>query len=88
VSFNHRVCHRPTVPGGGYSIHEVYYDDDGDVTMYTENPIAAYGDLPDELEWELQRHIDAFNKPILNLNHIDHLIKIKQQVRKENDGML
>ena len=79
MTWNYRVCHRPTVPGGGYSIHEVYYDDEGRISMYSKNPITPFGDLPEELEMDMGQMIDAFNQePELEwgLNYVDHLIKV------------
>ena len=80
MSWNYRVCHRPTVPGGGYSIHEVYYDDEGRISMYSKNPITPFGDLPEELEMDKGQMIDAFNQEPLNLNYVDHLIKVRDKV--------
>jgi len=80
MSWNYRVCHRPTVPGGGYSIHEVYYDDEGRISMYSKNPITPFGDLPEELEIDMGQMIDAFNLEVLNLNYVDHLIKVRNKV--------
>ena len=80
MSWNYRVCHRPTVPGGGYNVHEVYYDDEGRVIWYTKDPVSPFGDTPEELECDMTMMIDAFNQEPLNLNYTDHLIKVREKV--------
>ncbi len=80
-SRKYRVCHRPTIPGGGYAVHEVYYDDDGHVTMYSKQPVSPSGDIPEELEMEMGHMIDAFNEEPLNLNHLDHLINLEKKLK-------
>jgi len=80
-SRKYRVCHRPTIPGGGYAVHEVYYDDDGRVTMYSKQPVSPCGDIPEELEMEMGHMIDAFNDEPLNLNHLDHLINLEKKLK-------
>jgi len=80
-SRKYRVCHRPTIPGGGYAVHEVYYDDEGRVTMYSKQPVSPWGDIPEELEMEMGQMIDAFNDEALNLNHLDHLINLEKKLK-------
>ena len=80
-SRKYRVCHRPTIPGGGYAVHEVYYDDEGRVTMYSKQPVSPCGDIPEELEMEMGQMIDAFNEETLNLNHLDHLINLDKKLK-------
>ena len=82
-SRKYRVCHRPTIPGGGYAVHEVYYDDDGRVTMYSKQPVSPWGDIPEELEMEMGQIIDAFNDEPLNLNRLDHLINLNKRLRHD-----
>ena len=80
MKWNYRVCHRPTVAGGGYSIHEVYYDDENRISMYSKYPVTPFGDIPEELECDMSQMIDAFNEDVLNLNHIDHLIDVREKM--------
>ena len=48
--------------------------------MYSKNPITPFGDLPEELEIDMGQMIDAFNLEVLNLNYVDHLIKVRNKV--------
>lgn len=74
MSWNYRVTHRPKNPLEGYQIREVYYDDDGNVTLYSRDAIAAHGDISDELYEDMCMMMDAFEKEPLNLDHVDYLL--------------
>ena len=80
VSWNYRVAFRPNSEDTSYSIHEVYYDDEGRVTLYSVAAIAAIGDTFEECEVDLSHMHDAFNLEPLNLNHVDHLIKVRKMM--------
>lgn len=73
MSWNYRVCHRPSVPGSGYQIHEVYYEDNGDIKLYSSKPISAHGDISEELYQDLCWMMDAFDKDPLNLDMVDRM---------------
>lgn len=78
MTWNYRICHRPSVTGGGFSIHEVYYDSEGRIKMYTERPVPPFGDIPDELYEDMCMMMDAFDKEPLNLDHIDRILRTKK----------
>lgn len=49
-----------------YSIHEVYYDEDGNITMWSEEPIVGYGEGDyRDLKADLEYMLEACSKPIL-----------------------
>ena len=62
----------------GYAIREVYYDEDGEITLYAKNPCEPFGDDEDELKWCLGTMIDAFDKEALNLDHVDFMLDRKR----------
>ena len=70
--WNHRIT-RETVtnPDGSadflYAIREVHYDDAGEVTSWTKDPVAAAGDTPDEVVWALDRMIASRGRGVLDL---------------------
>ena len=82
MSWNYRVCHRPSVVGGGFQIHEVYYEEDGSIKFYSANPISAQGDISEELYEDMCKMMDAFDKDPINLDHQDYLFKQKEKVKK------
>jgi len=48
-----------------YEIHEVHYNENGEICAITEDAIAPYGETIDEMEQALQYMMDACKKPIL-----------------------
>jgi YD repeat-containing protein len=68
VKWNHRVLRTITVLGTvhevGYSIHEVYYDDDGKPTSWTESVGPTGSSLKDLIEDHI-RIGRALTQPIL-----------------------
>ena len=72
MMWNHRVVKYETRnlfgdPDVGYAIHEVFYDQDGNVNGMTSNAVAPWGDTKDELRHDLLRMLEALNKPDLEL---------------------
>jgi hypothetical protein len=50
-----------------YTIHDVYYDDNKDITnIGRESPVI--GDDIDELKWVLQKMLEACDKPSVDYN--------------------
>lgn len=77
MSWNYRVCYRPSVAGGGHNIHEVYYDDKGRVKMYSKHPISAFGDDVDELYEDFAAMWKAFDEEPLDLDRLDKKLFIQ-----------
>ncbi len=56
------------------SIHEVFYDEEGEKkvpTFYTQTPVAPKGDNFEELKADVSQYIEALDKPILPKSSID-----------------
>lgn len=85
MAWNYRVCHRPSVTGGGYQIYEVYYDEKGEIDFYTTNPVTPFGDIVDELYEDVAKFWKAFDREPLNLDLIDKLHREKREHEKRND---
>jgi hypothetical protein len=71
VSWNHRVIKKTYKQGEetthGYEIHEVYYDKDGRIDGWTEQPVNPYGDTVEELHADLAYFLNALDKPVLEI---------------------
>ncbi len=65
MNWNHRVIKTETPDGPWFAIHEVYYDDEGNLSGYSEKPVAVCGEGFDEIEETLKRMLRALEKPIL-----------------------
>jgi hypothetical protein len=48
-----------------YRIHEVYYEDDGEISSCSENPCLPYGDTVEELQEVIELMKAAFDKPAI-----------------------
>jgi len=75
MTWNYRICHRPSVAGSGYCIHEVYYDSKGRIEMITERPMTPNGDVPDDLYEDMALMWKAFDDEPINLDYMDKLLK-------------
>jgi hypothetical protein len=49
-----------------YAIHEVYYDEDGKVNGWTEEPIRIMEESLEDLKVTLQRLVESFDNPVLD----------------------
>ena len=72
-TWNHRVMRSESDGETSYGVHEVYYDDDGSITFWTLNPVAAVGDTVDDLQEELLRMLAACAKNPLDVETGDEL---------------
>ncbi len=63
--WNHRVIKKVVDGEEIYSIHEVYYDQDGKLRTYTEQPIGVVSETLKGAKWVLNRMLAALKKPIL-----------------------
>ena len=63
--WNHRVIQRIVGDEVEFGIHEVYYNDDGDVEGYTEQPVRVYGETLDELRETLERMLRCLDHPVI-----------------------
>lgn len=72
MSWNYRVVEVLGVTGDKhYEIRAVYYNDNGKIEGYGE-PEGSYpfGDSAEELKDDLHMMLDAFNKPVLNIEDL------------------
>ena len=49
-----------------YAIHEVYYDENGKVNGWTEEPIRILAESLADLKITVQRVLECFDKPVLD----------------------
>jgi len=53
-----------------FVIHEVYYNDKGDITAISEDPMHPHGEMPEELKNDMKYFLQAFNRPVLKKDKI------------------
>ena len=81
---NYRVCFRVKALIPTYQVHEVFYDNHYDIIGYEKTPAIAFGDIKEELYENFCDMMKAFDEVPLNLDYVDHLIKVKEYERKSN----
>jgi hypothetical protein len=64
--WNYRVLEHDKM----FYIHEVYYNDNGDITAISEDPMHPHGETPEELKNDLEYFCQAFKRPILKEEEI------------------
>ena len=80
-TWNHRIVKKrdPNYKEGAiwpvefyYEVHEVHYNNNGDLCAITEDPIAPYGESIDDLKETLEWMLNACDKPILIDGEIEY----------------
>lgn len=76
MTWNHRVIKYKTRnlfgdPDVGYAIHEVFYNNDGEIRGMTSDAVKPWGDTKEELREELLRMLAALDKPDIDLDEKD-----------------
>ena len=86
MSWNYRVveknisdkvdCSDITYDTTSYEIHEVYYDDEGNITMWSAEAISPYevGHIKD-LEVDIKFMFEACSKPVLKESDLIEMFK-------------
>lgn len=68
-----------------YSIHEIYYDEDGNITMWSEDNISPYGGgCVKDLEVDIKFMLEACSKPILKESDLPDSGEYFDKLLKEN----
>jgi hypothetical protein len=73
MAWSYRVVKTVTkIPLGNidisYGIHEVYYDENGDIVNISESLAHPLSDDLEGLKWSLERMMEACNKPVIDYN--------------------
>ena len=58
-----------------YKIHEVFYDERGEIIAVTEEAIEAMGDTLEDLVADLLLMAQAAEKPVLSRRELDQFLK-------------
>lgn len=95
MTWDNRVIKKTGAKGSEfYEVHEVFYDDEGKVIMYTEEPVSPFGLTVRELEEDYERIGEAFKAPVLEQADLpkDHLPltdeEIEEADRKDKEAGL
>jgi len=64
----------------------VFYDNHYDIIGYEKTPAVAFGDITEELYENFCDMMKAFDEVPINLDHVDYLMKVKENERKSNSN--
>ena len=67
-----------------FAIHEVYYNDAGEICGMTEDPIEPFGESLEDLKNSLERMMKACDRPILIDGEIEYA-KWQEDENEEDD---
>jgi len=83
--WNYRITYRPSDIEQGYSIREVFYNDNGAPVSYTSKEIAPYGESKDELISDLAYMIQAISQDIVDLDALDEMLVDQNNTNTKED---
>jgi len=66
MSWNYRVIEHD----GMFTIHEVCYNDKGDITSISQDPMGPSGDTLEELKGDMKYFLQALDMPVLKKEEI------------------
>lgn len=69
--WNYRVLEKGTDDYKYYEIHEVYYDADGKIIAWTENPVDLYIEAVADIKFLMKRFKKAVKKTVLRIDGED-----------------
>ena len=65
MSWNYRIVKTSSGGEDEFGIHEVYYDNHGNLKSYSEDPVSPLGSTLEELKGDFSHFQVAFEKPVL-----------------------
>lgn len=81
----HDTTYDTTYDTTSYEVHEVYYDEDGNITMWSEDSIIPYGEgCLKDLEVDIKFMLEACSKPILKESELPNNGEYFDKLLKEN----
>jgi len=83
--WNYRITYRPSQPEQGFSIREVFYDDNGEPVSYTDRSIEPYGETKEELISDLAYMIQAISQDVVDLDQLDQIFTEKNNTNTKED---
>lgn len=85
--WNHRVIRRYADINGVeepfYTIHEVYYDEDGSMS-WTINEVAPFGDTVEGLQENLRWMLEACQQPVLDIKELERYAEARRKALEAN----
>lgn len=71
MSWNYRVFKHVYKDEEYFQVHEVFYDDQGNIQGWSAEEVAALGSNPTELRSDLGMMLQALDRPILDAKELE-----------------
>ena len=65
MTWNYRIIKHNTSKQNHFALHEVFYDDKGKITSWTEQPIDIVGESKADIERALKQMLLDIDTPVL-----------------------
>lgn len=82
MTWNYRVLARPDGDDWWYSIHSVYYNENGTPNSFSDLPQSAVGQSPSEVQKDLEMMKEALNKPVLSYDNFPKELNVGKYADK------
>ena len=70
MGWNYRLVRHTAEQGQvWFEIHECYYNKDGTISAWTEDPCHPSGETVEELRSDLERMMQALDYPVIEVKH-------------------
>lgn len=76
TTWNYRAVKTEHTDGPTFCIHEVYYNDDGDITAWSVDPISPMGETASELASDIRDMLKAFAHPTLVIGELEASLNV------------
>jgi hypothetical protein len=70
ISWDYRVIEHD----GAFIIHEVHYNDKGDIISISEDPMGPSGETLEELKVDMEYFLQALDRPVLRKGEIEFAV--------------
>ncbi len=85
MNWNYRVIRKELGNSITFQIHEVYYNDDGSINAWTEQPVLPLGESCGELREDIRFFLSAFRKDVLKHQQVDGVEKLVPAYDEEQE---
>jgi hypothetical protein len=83
--WDYRIIKHDTEKSGHLAVHEVYYDDKGNVEAWTEDPVDLIGSNKTEIVTDVEYIVSDIKQPILNESELLQKLQNRKQKKHNNN---
>ncbi len=84
MTWNYRIIKHDAEKPSYFAVHEVFYNDKGKITSWTENPIDIIGQSNNDIKSILKRIILDIKRPTLKESELVESLKVNPSKNTRN----